>query len=98
MSDLSFLHLVGPYPRVVGMYLLSFLHLTLGRVSWVVQCLIYFSYTLLGHTSAYACFTFLPCIIVSSIMYVCMCLYVCVCVGDCALCMTNSYGYVSDSR
>ena len=32
MSDLSFLHLVGPYIRDVGMYLLSFPHLALGCV------------------------------------------------------------------
>jgi len=50
ISDLSFQHLVGPYPRDVGMYLLSFPHLALGRVPWVWQCMIYFSYTLLGHT------------------------------------------------
>ena len=32
MSDLSFLYLVGPYPRDVDMYLLSFLHLALGCI------------------------------------------------------------------
>ena len=79
MSDLSFLHLVGPYPRDVGMYLLSFPYLTLGHVPWVWQCLIYFSCTLLGHTqgtSTYVCFTFLLCMITLCMMYV----YVCVCI------------------
>ena len=47
----------------MAMFDLSFLHLALGYVPWVWQCLIYFSYTMLGHTlgmPAYACFTFLP--------------------------------------
>ena len=81
MSYLSFLHLVKPYPRDVGMYLQSFLYLALGHVPWVWQCLIYFSCTLLGHTQgmlAYVYFTFLLCIIALCMMYVYMCVCVCV--------------------
>ena len=50
-----------------------------------------------GHTLrmlAYACFTFLPCMIALCMMYVCV--YVCVCIGDHALCMMDSRNYVSN--
>ena len=53
---------------------------------------------------AYACFTFLLCMIALCMMYVCMYVYIyiyiyictCACVGDCALCMTDSHGYASN--
>ena len=47
-------------------------------------------------------FTFLLCVIALCIMYVCMYVYIyiyiyaCACVGDCALCMIDSHGHVSD--
>ena len=72
--------LLGPRSLGMRMSVLHFLYLA-GPYPWSV-----------GNIS----FTFLLCMIALCMMYMYIYIYACMCVGDRALCMMDSYGYVSD--
>ena len=72
---------------------LLFLYLVRPHLGGVSICLLDFSalhYSIMHDVCMYVSIYVCVC--------VCVCVCACTCVGDCALCMTNSYGYVSDSR
>ena len=72
---------------------LLFLYLVRPHLGDVSICLLDFSalhYSIMHDVCMYVSIYVCVC--------VCVCVRACTCVGDCALCMTNSHGYVSDFR
>ena len=95
MSNFSFLHLVGPYPKDVGMYLLSFPHLALGCVPRVWQWDLLFLYLTRPHLGdAGICLLYFSVLHDSIVHDVCIYIYVCVCVCVCVCVFLHMCGWL----